>query len=296
MFRRSKKLKVIGIGDNVCDKYVNSGIMYPGGQALNFSVYSKQLGADSSYMGIFGRDAVANHVIKILDGLKIEHSRCRQYDGENGYAKVNLRNGDRVFVFSNKGGIAKEHPLELTDEDLEYISTFKLVHTSNNSYFDKQLKAVHSTGVPISYDFSGKWTDQVIVKNVAPYVSYAFLSCGSISTEKVQQICKEMKEAGCKVVIATRGSIGAMVFDGKHFYEQKPRLVEAIDTLGAGDSFATAFLLSMIENIEKDPKRFEEDEAFYQECIISAMKRGNQFSAKTCMVRGAFGYGVPFVE
>lgn len=33
--------RVIGIGDNVCDKYYPSKIMYPGGQAMNFSVYAK---------------------------------------------------------------------------------------------------------------------------------------------------------------------------------------------------------------------------------------------------------------
>ena len=47
------KTKVIGIGDNVCDKYYPAKIMYPGGQAMNFSVYAKMLGADAAYMGVF---------------------------------------------------------------------------------------------------------------------------------------------------------------------------------------------------------------------------------------------------
>lgn len=34
-------ISVLGIGDNVVDKYLHSGIMYPGGNALNFSVYAK---------------------------------------------------------------------------------------------------------------------------------------------------------------------------------------------------------------------------------------------------------------
>lgn len=35
------KTKVIGIGDNVCDKYYPAKIMYPGGQAMNFSVMQR---------------------------------------------------------------------------------------------------------------------------------------------------------------------------------------------------------------------------------------------------------------
>ena len=41
-------MRVIGIGDNVCDKYEYLKTMFPGGQALNFSVYAKMLGADAS--------------------------------------------------------------------------------------------------------------------------------------------------------------------------------------------------------------------------------------------------------
>ena len=37
-------MRVIGIGDNVCDKYEHQKTMYPGGQALNFSIYARMLG------------------------------------------------------------------------------------------------------------------------------------------------------------------------------------------------------------------------------------------------------------
>ena len=140
------KTRVIGIGDNVCDKYYPAKIMYPGGQAMNFSVYAKMLGADAAYMGVFGRDEVADHVIRTLDELGVDHSRCRQYDGENGYAKVRLVDGDREFIMSNKGGIVNEHPLELTKEDLDYIRTFKLVHTSCNGHLDGELHKLRKAG------------------------------------------------------------------------------------------------------------------------------------------------------
>ena len=51
-------MRVIGIGDNVCDKYEHLRLMFPGGQAANFAVYAGMLGAESAYMGVFGRDEV----------------------------------------------------------------------------------------------------------------------------------------------------------------------------------------------------------------------------------------------
>ena len=103
-------MKVIGIGDNVCDKYEHLKTMFPGGQALNFTVYAKMLGAESSYMGVFGTDEVAEHVIRTLDEIGVEHGHCRQYEGENGCARVTLVDGDRVFLGSNRGGVLKAAP------------------------------------------------------------------------------------------------------------------------------------------------------------------------------------------
>lgn len=287
-------MRVIGIGDNVCDKYEHLNTMFPGGQALNFAVYAKMLGADSSYMGVFGDDAVAAHVIHTLDEMGVEHGHCRQYEGENGCARVTLVDGDRIFLGSNKGGIAKEKPLDLTEEDIEYIKEFSIIHTSNNSHFDEQLAKAAAAGVPLSYDFSGQWTDEDRVDRVAPYVSYVFLSCGSVTSEEAQDICRKMYDRGCRMIIATRGSYGAMLFDGECFYEQPPKLVEAVDTLGAGDSFATAFLLSFMESLQKEPEQMKERGVFYRDELKKAMERGAEFASKTCLVRGAFGHGVAF--
>lgn len=284
-------MRVIGIGDNVCDKYEHLKTMFPGGQAMNFAVYAKMLGAESAYMGVFGSDEVADHVIATLDELSVDHSHCRQYDGENGCARVTLVDGDRVFLGSNRGGIGKEKPLDLTEDDLEYIKGFSHIHTSNNGHFDSQLAKVKTTGVPLSYDFSGQWNIEEKVAAVAPYADYAFLSCGSVTEEEAKEICKKMYAAGIPKVIATRGSYGAVLYDGTEFYSQPPKLVKALDTLGAGDSFATAFLLSFTESMETNGERMKQDRAFYEQELKKALESGAEFASKTCMVQGAFGHG-----
>ena len=57
-------VNALGFGDNVVDRYEHIHTMYPGGNAVNFAVYAKKCGAArSAYMGIFGNDAAAEHVI-----------------------------------------------------------------------------------------------------------------------------------------------------------------------------------------------------------------------------------------
>ena len=43
-------LKVLGIGDNVCDKYLHTAAIYPGGNALNIAVFARELGKESAYL------------------------------------------------------------------------------------------------------------------------------------------------------------------------------------------------------------------------------------------------------
>ena len=56
------------------------------------------------------------------------------------------------------------------------------------------------------------------------------------------------------MVTATRGSKGATVFDGERFYRQLPDYVTPVDTMGAGDSFATAMLITILKKLETQPE------------------------------------------
>ena len=84
-------VNALGFGDNVVDRYEHIHTMYPGGNAVNFAVYAKKCGAArSAYMGIFGNDAAAEHVIASLEDEGIELDKCEQMIGENGAARVTV--------------------------------------------------------------------------------------------------------------------------------------------------------------------------------------------------------------
>ena len=116
-----KDFRIIAIGDNVCDKYLSRGKMYPGGQCVNTCVFAGMNGGKTAYLGKFGNDEVAACVQDTLKKLEIDYSHSRCYEGENGFALVTLKGNDRVFLGSNKGGIAKEHTFAFNEKDLEYI-------------------------------------------------------------------------------------------------------------------------------------------------------------------------------
>lgn len=193
-------ISVIGIGDNVVDKYLHSGIMYPGGNALNFSVYAKRAGVPAAFMGAFGNDDAAKHVQAVLKELEIDTRHCRQYEGENGYACIRLKNGDREFVTSNKNGVLRENPFCLSAAELDYISHFSLVHTSINGYLETELEKISRSNTVISFDFSSRGTGDYF-EQVCPWVNYGFISCSGLTLDQIKEKISTLHRCGCQHVI-----------------------------------------------------------------------------------------------
>lgn len=283
-------VRVLGVGDNVSDQYVHRNMMYPGGQALNVAAFARMQGAHSGFLGVFGSDAPAVHIQETLRELEMDLSRCRRFPGENGAARVTLKDGDRVFLGSNKGGVLRLHPLKLDAEDLEYIRTYHVVHTSNNSYLDGELKKVKETGVLLSYDFSLQWKEEERLELAAGTADIVFLSCSELGDVLAKELLARICRLGCRIAVATRGSRGALIFDGKEYYVQPSKYVEPVDTMGAGDAFASAFLVHLI------PAWLGQKDTPQPEQIRAAAAAAACFSSGICLIPGAFGHGRPIPE
>lgn len=267
-------MKVIGVGDNVVDKYEHRRVRYPGGNVLNFSVYAAMLGAESAYLGIFGDDNAAEHVQRALAARSIDTRYCRQVAGENGYARLTIQQGERVFLDSNLGGVRQTESMAFILPHRDWLQDFSLIHTSSYSYIDEQLPELARLPGWLSYDFS----DDFVTEQALPlcrWLDAAFFSCADRSLEETRELLVKVVEAGSRYAIATRGAEGALLFDGKNWYQQAPEAVTPVDTLGAGDAFITAFLLSFRQ----------------QGDIAAALHAGAQFAAKICLLEGAFGDG-----
>lgn len=292
-------IKVLGIGDNVCDKYLHIKTIYPGGNALNIAVFAKFLGAEAAYLGTIGDDEVGQHVYSVVKGLGIDLSHCRMEEGENGCARVRLVDGDRVFLEGNHGGVSRVKPPVLNRLDEAYIAGFDLIHTSIYSYMESELPKIRKAGKFVSMDFSNHY-DEAYLKQCCPYIDCAEISCGDMSEEEIRQTMEQIIGFGCRqMVIATRGSKGACVLVNGTFYEQSSYLVKAKDTMGAGDSFITSFLVNYLDGItsaadfgEHCGKRGITAAADYLDMLIRlSLYRAAVFASGQCQRDGSFGFG-----
>lgn len=296
--------RLIGVGDNVVDCNYTTGSMYPGGNSLNFSVYGKQIGCETAYLGVLGNDKEAQVILNSLEDQNVDISRCVILEGETGRCGIHLTDGDRTIVDENDAGVVKSNPLQITGELLNYIKTFDIAHSSCFSYIEDQLHLIKEAGVPVLYDFSDVWEEEDF-KMVCPNISYAFFSGKDLPDEKLEKILKKIvDEYGCTLGITTIGKRGAIIYDGRKFYKKLPYNFEggAIDTTGAGDSWITAFISTYIENkklLERLMKDYVENfirqvdiDNFYENLIELAMCAGNLLARKNCLIEGSYGYGV----
>ncbi len=275
-------MKVIGIGDNVVDDYVHMRTMFPGGNALNFSVYATMLGCESAYLGVFGSDVAAQHVRQTLAVTCVDTSHCRCADGPNGRAILTIEDGERIFISSNEGGVSKSMPMEFIFDDLDYLQSFSIMHTSAYSYLDGHLARMRSLNPLLSYDFSDDF-DAEHALTLCQYVDIGFFSCAEWTEEATMDLIEKAVSRGATLAVATRGPHEAILFDGQSWYREAPHTVTPTDTLGAGDAFISGFLVSYVGG--------KADTGVRRAALIeNSLAKAASFAAEICQLRGAFGH------
>ena len=83
-------------------------------------------------------------------------------------------------------------------------------------------------------------------------------------------------------------------YNDKILYAPAVHADDVIDTMGAGDSYFSAFLCSLLET-SKEGKIVEGTDEEMAKRLQTAMGKGAVFAAKVCALEGAFGYGVPIL-
>jgi fructoselysine 6-kinase len=263
-------VRVIGVGDNAVDKYLEMGKMYPGGNTCNFTVYAKRAGFEASYLGWVNSGREGKLILDALKSEGVDTSRCRVVDGMNAYCDVKLVGADRVFL-TFEGGVGKQ--IALNDDDLAYISQFELAHTTIYSFIEKDLPKLSRAAQTLSFDFSNDWTKEYLTE-MLPHVNIAFLSYSKGSTQEVEDLLRWVSQQGVRVAVVTQGIKGATAFDGRQMYQQPIVPVKVVDTLGAGDAFAARFSTAYLSG----------------DGVVTAMTHAAQMAADVCTYFSAWGY------
>jgi fructoselysine 6-kinase len=266
--------RILGLGDNTVDTYIDAGVQYPGGNAVNVAAMTAGLGAKSAYLGCIGSDEGGHLIQSALAAEKVETSRIRVRSGTNGRAYIGHVDGDRQFINSSPGVRAD---YRWHDDDFEYLKRFDHVHTTIYSDLGDALGSVSHHAKSLSFDASDTWTENSLAQ-VVPYVRFIFLSASHLSGADSLAVARKCLALGAEIAVLTRGSDGALGVNDDGPILQAACTGSVVDTLGAGDGFISGFLTAKMAG---SPLR-------------GAMTAGAEFAARVCGWHGAFGHGVPW--
>ena len=311
--------KLLTIGDNNIDIYRQSGIAYPGGNCSNVAAYAALNGYDSAYIGVVGNDDMGTIMQRGLESAGVDISHMITKPGSSSVACISVEDGDRLFSDYDRS-IIDNNPIQFDNDDLDFIKGFDLIHSSIYSEFaEGEFSRLASLGIPIVYDFSVEWhesynerSDEEYLNELRPKssdflqrtcakIDYAFLSCSHISEQESLEIIKQCVHWGCKTAVGTRRLNGAYAFDGHEVYHQNAYKTDIVDTLGAGDSFLTRFILTYFEGIQIlehcnhlfPTCKYEHEDImdYYIKLMQSALSQAALFASFSCQTEGAFGFG-----
>ncbi|WP_342364220.1 PfkB family carbohydrate kinase [Terrarubrum flagellatum] len=268
-------VKLLGLGDNTVDTYVDQGLQFPGGNAVNVAVLSARLGAEAGYLGCLGGDEAGDILHAALTAEKIDLTRCRRRAGDNARARIGHRNGDRYFIGSHPG-VRADYRWE--PADFAYIAGFDLTHTSIYSELDEPTLAKIKAAAPrLSFDFSERWTDAILARDLPP-LDIAFLSSPKMNDAECEALLRASAAKGPEIVVITRGERGAIAIGHGRIIAQPIVPADVVDTLGAGDGFIAGFLVKSLSGAP----------------LEQALRAGAEYAAEVCGQQGAFGHGRPW--
>lgn len=228
----------------------------PGGSAANTVFAVSQFGGKAFYSCKVANDKFGDLYLEDMKeaGIDTNFDRQQREDGITGKCLVMVTD-DAERTMNTYLGITQNLSTQEIDElairDSEYVYIEGYLVTSDNSFeaMKKTKKIAQRNEVKtaltlsdpsIVEGFKGKFEDIIgaSVDLLFCNEKEAKIYTGKDNLNEAREILK--KEA--KRFVITQGANGAIIYDGDTFIDIEPYNVNAIDTNGAGDMYAGAFL------------------------------------------------------
>lgn len=276
MNKVDKQLDIIIIGAAIVDlplrpvsKEVFDVVSYPvdgiamtiGGDALNESTIITRLGHKVGLMSAIGVDVAGSFVLSHCRNNGIDTTYIKQDPEKTTSINVGLvqADGERTFITNRQGSLWKFCADDLDMSALKNAKILSFASIFNNPLFDndamvKVFKKAKEEGMIICADMVSPRLNEKLedIKEALSYVDYFFPNfeeasemAGETEESKVADI---LYNCGVKNVIMKIGKRGCYIrnADGAMIVPAC-KGVTAIDTIGAGDNFASGFITALLD-------------------------------------------------
>lgn len=233
--------------------------MQCGGSAANTIIAAGQFGASCFYSCKVAADELGKFYLKDLEnnGISTNLKEGHLKQGVTGRCLV-MTTPDAARTMNTYLGITSDFSVSEVNEnairnsEYVYLEGYLVPSPTGRDAMKFAKNLAEENGVKVALTFSDPSMVKYFKKEMEDIVgaSVDLLFCNEeealLFTEKdtIDDARDELKKVAKKFAI-TQGANGAVVYDGDTFIDIEPYKVNAIDTNGAGDMFAGAFLYAI---------------------------------------------------
>ena len=232
-----------------------------GGSATNTVDAFAQFGGTAAYLTTVGDDENGKFYFQELARCKIKYKNNVIKNTPTGTCLI-LITPDAERTMLTCLAASKEFALEHLDEELIaqsewlYLEGYKFSENAGAEGIDKSIEIAKKNNTKIAITASDLFIIDVFNKPFIAALKQSDLVFCNENEAKAIAKCENSDEAMkiisemCPNVVMTKGKDGAKVFFNNKFYDFSAFPTDVIDTTGAGDMFAGAFLFGLL-NYEK---------------------------------------------
>ncbi|GJM14438.1 MAG: adenosine kinase [Pseudohongiella sp.] len=226
-----------------------------GGSAANTLYAMSQFGGKSFFTCKVANDETGDFFLQELGELNIETNEASQHvEGVSGQCLIMVTpDAERTMLtylgVSELMSEAEVNYERVLESEYIYLEGYLVTSPSARDAITKLKAFAEKNGVKTAMTFSDPAMVEYFKDNVNEVLGTGvdLLFCNEreamlwSDTDSLEAACEAMKSKAKQFAI-TLGAKGALLFDGEQYIRIAAHAVEAVDSNGAGDSFAGAFL------------------------------------------------------
>lgn len=222
----------------------NDFITSPGGKGANQAVASAKLGADVTFLGCVGNDAVGEMIIANMKHHAIDTDYIRKVDNvPTGIATIIVAEEDNIIVIVKGANnyvtvdYVKENSSVLENADMVILQLeipLETVEYVTNVCNEKGISVILNPAPAIEL------TEEILEK--ATYITPNETELELVFKDTMEHVLQKYPNK----VIMTNGAQGVYYHNGTKIVHVPSYKVNVVDTTGAGDSFNGALAYSLL--------------------------------------------------
>ncbi|MDD1763867.1 MAG: carbohydrate kinase family protein [Methanobacteriaceae archaeon] len=218
-----------------------------GGSAANSAVTLSDLGVKTGIMTRVGDDYGGNLIRQVLTGQRIGTERIISLDEPTGMTFIAVDNFGERSIYVHMG--ANAH-FELLEEDKVYIEDAEVLHLTG--MYREVVEEASQHAEILSFN-PGMLLSSFGISKLKETISRAdMLFLNQKETKMLTGMepsvgAKFLVEMGVPMVVLTMGREGAALYTEKGIMVSPAMKTRVLDTTGAGDTFAAAFLACYLQ-------------------------------------------------